>query len=208
MDNIRNRARENLPSVLLTLLSIIQAIALESLWDHARHRPELYGLSWDALLGWLQIAVTLNVIVLIWMVYVGLVMRFRWTPAMTDSILPFLVGLIQFLMIDLMGPENLGKWILVLGLIAVVVTYLDHSSMRRARRDPDNREFFEKIQAAEWRDFIPQGISVLFSVVAGTWLWYSRDYGWIALLVLLFALTAMAYNAYIQAKFWRVSMGN
>ena len=208
MDNIRNRARENLPSVLLTLLSIIQAIALESLWDHARHRPELYGFSWDALLGWLQIAVTLNVIVLIWMVYVGLVMRFRWTPAMTDSILPFLVGLIQFLMIDLMGPENLGKWILVLGLIAVVVTYLDHSSMRRARRDPDNREFFEKIPAAKWRDFIPQGISVLFSVVAGTWLWYSGDYGWIALLVLLFALTAMAYNAYIQAKFWRVSMGN
>ncbi len=208
MDNIRNRARENFPSVLLTLLSIIQAIALESLWDHARDRPELYGYSWDALLGWLQIAVTLNVIVLIWMVYVGLVMRFRWTPAMTDSILPFLVGLIQFLMIDLMGPENLGKWILVLGLIAVVVTYLDHSSMRRARRDPDNREFFEKIPSAAWRDFIPQGISVLFSVVAGTWLWYSRDYGWFALLVLLFALTALAYNAYVQAKFWRVSMGN
>ncbi len=208
MDNIRNRARENFPSVLLTLLSIIQAIALESLWDHARDRPELYAYSWDALLGWLQIAVTLNVIVLIWMIYVGLVMRFRWTPAMTDSILPFLVGLIQFLMIDLMGPENLGKWILVLGLIAVVVTYLDHSSMRRARRDPDNREFFEKIPAAEWRDFIPQGISVLFSVVAGSWLWYSGDYGWIALLVLLFALTALAYNAYIQAKFWRVSMGD
>lgn len=208
MDNIRNRARENFPSVLLTLLSIIQAIALESLWEHARDRPELYGYSWDALLGWLQIAITLNVIVLIWMIYVGLVMRFRWTPAMTDSILPFLVGLIQFLMIDLMGPENLGKWILVLGLIAVVVTSLDHSSMRRARRDPDNREFFEKIPAAEWRDFIPQGISVLFSVVAGAWLWYSGDYGWIALLVLLFALTALAYNAYIQAKFWRVSMGD
>lgn len=207
MDNIRNRARKNFPSVLLTLLSIIQAIALESLWGHARDRPELYAYSWDALLGWLQIAVTLNVIVLIWMIYVGLVMRFRWTPAMTDSILPFLVGLIQFLMIDLMGPENLGKWILVLGLIAVVVTYLDHSAMRRARRDPDNREFFEKIPAAEWRDFIPQGISVLFSLVAGTWLWYSGGYGWIALLVLLFALTAMAYNAYIQAKFWRVSMG-
>lgn len=127
---------------------------------------------------------------------------------MTDSIMPFLVGLIQFMLIDLMGPDNLGKWTLVLGLIAVVMTYLDHSSMRRARRDPDNREFFEKIRAAEWRDFIPQGISVLFSVVAGTWLWYSGDYGWIALLVLLFALTALAYNAYIQAKFWRVSMGD
>ena len=208
MDSIRNRARKNFPSVLLTLLSIIQAIALESLWDHARHRPELYAYSWDALLGWLQIAVTLNIIVLIWMIYVGLVMRFRWTPAMTDSILPFLVGLIQFLMIDLMGPENLGKWILVLGLIVVVMTYLDHASMRRARRDPDNREFFEKIPAAVWRDFIPQGISVLISLLAGGWLWYSGDYGWIALLVLLFALTVMAHNAYIQAKFWRVSMGD
>lgn len=148
MNSIRMRAREQFPSVLLTLLSIIQAIALESLWDHARHRPELYSVSWDALLGWLQIAVTLNVIVLIWMVYVGLVMRFRWTPAMTDSVMPFLVGLIQFMMIDLMGPDKLGKWTLVIGLIAVLVTYLDHSSMRRARRDPGNREFFEKIPAA------------------------------------------------------------
>jgi len=208
MNSIRMRARENFPSVLLTLLSIIQAIALESLWDHARHRPELYSASWDALLGWLQIAVTLNVIVLIWMVYVGLVMRFRWTPAMTDSIMPFLVGLIQFMMIDLMGPDNLGKWTLVIGLIAVLVTYLDHSSMRRARRDSDNREFFEKIPAAVWRDFIPQGFSVLFSGLAGAWLWYSGDYGWFALLVLLFALTAMAHTAYVQAKFWRVSMGD
>ncbi len=55
MNSIRMRAREQFPSVLLTLLSIIQAIALESLWDHARHRPELYSVSWDALLGWLQI---------------------------------------------------------------------------------------------------------------------------------------------------------
>ncbi len=208
MNSIRMRARENFPPVLLTLLSIIQAIALESVWDQARHRPELYSASWDALLGWLQIAVTLNIIVLIWMIYVGLVMRFRWTPAMTDSIMPFLVGLIQFMLIDLMGPDNLGKWTLVLGLIAVVMTYLDHSSMRRARRDPDNREFFEKVPAAVWRDFIPQGISVIFSVLAGTWLWYSSDYGWFALLVLLVAFAAMAHNAYIQAKFWRVSMGD
>jgi hypothetical protein len=33
MKSIRDRARKNFPSVLLTLLSIVQAVALEKLWE-------------------------------------------------------------------------------------------------------------------------------------------------------------------------------
>ena len=40
MDSIRDRARQNFPSVLLTLLSIVQAIAFESLWEHSRNRSK------------------------------------------------------------------------------------------------------------------------------------------------------------------------
>ncbi len=108
MDSIRNRATDQFPMVLLTLLSIVQALALELLWDHLRNRPDLYEYSWIALLGWLQIAASLMGIVLIWLIYSGMVMRFRWTPSTADSILPFFVGLIQFLMIDMMGSGKFG----------------------------------------------------------------------------------------------------
>ena len=45
MDIIRNRATDQFPMVLLTLLSIVQALALELLWDHLRNRPDLYEYS-------------------------------------------------------------------------------------------------------------------------------------------------------------------
>jgi hypothetical protein len=89
MDSIRNRAKKRFPTVLLTLLSIVQALALEFLWGHSRHRPELYEATSGALIGWLQIAATLNVIILIWLAYASMVMRFRWTPTTADSVWPF-----------------------------------------------------------------------------------------------------------------------
>ena len=95
MDSMRNRAKEIFPMVLLTLLSIVQALALEFLWDHTRQRADLFELSVAVIPGWLQIAATLNVIVIIWLMYAGMLMRFRWTPTTMDSIFPFVIGLIQ-----------------------------------------------------------------------------------------------------------------
>lgn len=53
---MRNRAKEIFPMVLLTLLSIVQALALEFLWDHTRHRSDLFELSIAVIPGWLQLS--------------------------------------------------------------------------------------------------------------------------------------------------------
>ena len=45
MDSMRDRAKDMFPVVLLTLLSIVQALALEFLWDHTRNRAELFEFS-------------------------------------------------------------------------------------------------------------------------------------------------------------------
>ena len=208
MSTTRNRARDNFPSVLLTLVSIIQAIALESLWDQVRGRTELYEPTWDALLGWLQVVVSFNVIVLIWLIYVGLVMRVRWTPTIGDSALPFLVGLVQFSMIEMMGPQRLWAWIFVLGLISAFMTILTHGLLKRARLDPDNREMFEKLSPATWRDFLPQIVTVSLAFLAGAWLWYSGDYDWFALIAVMLALFATAHTVYVEIKYWRLTMAS
>jgi len=51
MESMRNRATDMFPMVLLTLLSIVQALALEFLWDHARHRTDLLEFSVDVIPG-------------------------------------------------------------------------------------------------------------------------------------------------------------
>ncbi len=48
MSDIRDRAKEQLPSVLLTLMSIIQALALEFLWEYVREAPRAF--TWDTVL--------------------------------------------------------------------------------------------------------------------------------------------------------------
>ena len=42
METMRERAKEHLPHVLLTLLSIMQALALELLWDRVTSEDYLF----------------------------------------------------------------------------------------------------------------------------------------------------------------------
>ena len=207
MESIRSRARENLPSVLLTLLSIVQAIALETLWENTINRPELVQVSWVATLGWLQVLVSFLIIILIWLFYVGLVMRFKWTPTITDLVLPFCVGLVELLLIWVMEPEDLGAWFLVLALITAMLHMVSHSLFRRARLDRENAEFFQHITPATWSDHVLKVLGILFVVLVGVWLWVTGDTAWIALFSLLTALLLIMFEIRIMARFWRTSMG-
>jgi hypothetical protein len=207
MDSIRQRANKRFPTVLLTLLSIVQALALEFLWDHSRHRPELYEASATALIGWLQIAASLNVVILIWLAYAGMVMRFRWTPTTADSIWPFFVGLLQFQLIDLMGTDNLGRWLVVLAILFALMNLVNHHAMKRARQDAANKEFFEQFSPATIKDFIPLCITVGILLVAGALLWNTDNSGWPALVVVLVTAAGLANEVRNTDRYWRVSMG-
>ena len=99
---MRNRATDLLPSVLLTVLSMIQALALELLWTRLRESPYLWTASWDALLGWTQATAMLLGFLVVWLLYISFVMRFRWLPSLSDSVIPFGIGILEFSLIDLM----------------------------------------------------------------------------------------------------------
>jgi hypothetical protein len=207
MDTIKNRARKQFPAVLLTLLSIVQAIALESLWNKLVSHPDLFAPTLQALQIWLQFAISLGVIILLWLSYVGLTIRFRWTPAFSDSVLPFLIGLIEFLLIELIEPGKLGLWMLTLALVAALSILIDFRFMRRARLDPDNGEFFDAVLPATWRDFVPQVLVVVYALSAGLWLVFDETHFWFSLLTLLVVLAAILHNALLQASYWRKTIG-
>jgi len=208
MKSIRDRARKTFPSVLLTLLSIVQAVALEKLWEQSRLRLDLFDVSWLTVINWLQLTATLLVIIFIWLSYVGLVMRFRFTPLLSDLILPFFVGLFEFLLIEITSPGRLGIWFIVLAIISTIITYIRHSLFRRARRDPENREFFDVVPAATFRDHLARIIPTALCALIGVWLWISGDESWLAFIAILFVLIGITIQIHVAAKYWRLSMSD
>ena len=106
---MRERAKEHFPTVLLTLLSIMQALALELLWSYLHETGYLFEISWTMVISWLQILATFLGLVLIWVVYANNVMRFRWVPVTSDSVYPFILGLIEFMLVESLDPDEIGQ---------------------------------------------------------------------------------------------------
>ena len=207
MENIRSRARQQLPSVMLTLLSIVQAIALESFWSNALElnlnlNPTLLNVT-----AWLLSVVTLLLIVLIWLVNVSLVMRFEWTPSVTDLTQPFFVGLGQLLLIEAMMPQRISAWFAVLALFFLFVYFSSQGAYRRARRDPTNSQFFVMLQPATWRDHLPNLLYIgLLGAWAG-WFYLRSELGWISTIALIISAIVCLGQLWQITVFWRRSMG-
>ncbi len=206
MNTMRNRAKEHFPTVLLTLLSIVQALALELLWSHLRESPYLFELSWITAISWLQIFATFSGLVLIWVVYANNVMRFRWVPVTSESVYPFLIGLVEFMLIETLGPDQIGLWFMLMALIFGMMTWVAHTNMRQARQDTDNEAFFSGFEPALLRDFYPQIAIVCAIALAGIYLLISGDRGLLALLALLATNIILGWQFYTAALFWKGNM--
>ena len=59
MRSMRDRAKAQFPFVLLTLISIIQALALELLWGKVTSSAFLFQPTLDAVVAWGMVSVTL-----------------------------------------------------------------------------------------------------------------------------------------------------
>ncbi len=203
---MQDRARQLFPSVLLTLLSIIQALALEFLWTHLRESSYLWSMGWDCYLGWIQVIAMLLGILQVWLMYTSLVMRFRWLPSQRDSVLPFVIGILEFTLIDLLGPATYGPWFFTLALVFMIAVGDGQSVFRRARKDAMNREFFESLEPATVRDFVQSIATVLGLVVFAVVAHLTDGQKWIVLTGLLYANAALAYQIAQASRYWNVAM--
>jgi hypothetical protein len=203
---VRARAKAQMPTVLLTLLSILQALALELLWTHIRESDYLTTASWDAVLSWLQIAATLFGILLIWLLYSGMVMRFLWVPTTSDTLYPFVIGILEFVLIAVLGPDGLALWFIVLAALFGITTMALQFVLRRARLDGENDEWFEAIPPATFRDFVPVITVVATLTVLGIALGVSGHQGLFAMVALLIAIWAIGHQLYMHNLFWSRSM--
>ncbi len=205
MKTIRDRAKENLPMVLLTLLSIVQALALELLWSQVRESAYLFEMTWTAMLTWIQIGTSFLGIVVIWLVYASTAMRFRWVPSTSDSVYPFIIGLLEFILVETLAPEHMEWWFVCLSIIFGLMTWISHRTMRRARLDADNDEFFADLAPATARDFVPAFVIVSVLVLAGTYLAITGDRGIVALVAVMIAFAGLVRQLIVAARFAEMS---
>ena len=206
MNAMRDRAKEHFPTVLLTLLSIVQALALELLWSHLRETEYLFEPSLIMAISWLQIFATLLGLVLIWVVYANNVMRFRWVPVTSDSVYPFLIGLSEFMLIEALGPNEIGLWFMFMVFVFAMMIWVAHAQARRARLDIDNEVVFRSYKRATLRDFYPQISIVCALLLIGIYLLISGNQGLVALLALMAVNSILGWQFYTAALFWKVTV--
>ncbi len=204
LSEIRNRAKDLLPSMLLTLMSIIQALALEFLWDSVREAERT--LTWAAALIWLQIIANMLGILQVWLFYVSVAMRFRWVPTANDLTLPFLIGILEFTMIDLTGSAHLPWWFVTLGTVYAVAAWDAQNVMARARRDGDNDEFFQHLRPAEMRDLRGPISAIAGLMLFGIAIYFTEDNRWLMLAGLSFAIGTLALQIVLGRQYWKRSM--
>ena len=203
MNNMRKRAMAQFPIILLTLVSIIQALALELVWGVIIEADYLWALTLNALVAWGTISVTLLCILQIWVLYSTMVIGFTWRPSLRDSILPFFLGLQEFVLISFIGPSFSALWLYVLATMFLFANYIAHLTFRRARSEPENAAFFRSRSPATWRDFIVPFAIIASFILFGVLHTALGSPNWLALISIVFANLALVMQMYGSRNLWR-----
>lgn len=206
MSMMRERAQAQFPTVLLTLISIIQALALELLWSKIISSDFLFEFNVEAAMAWGTVIVTLLGILQIWVLYSTFVIGFTWRPSLRDSLVPFIMGIQEFMLVAFIQPQFNVLFLYVLASIFILAYWISHIIFRRARREPENAQFFRNRSNATWRDFRGGfsviGVFILFGMVITA----LGNPNWLALTSLLFAILALIYQVLNSRGLWRELM--
>ncbi len=207
VNEVRQRVKHHMPAVLLTLLSIVQALALELIWSRGTELAYLDQPGWVAALLWAQMAANLIGVIVIWVVYVSTVMRFSWFPTISDSVYPFVIGIGEFVLVETTRPGTLGFWFLQMAVVFALMNWVSHHTFRRARAEPENDWHFRGTPRARLRDFYP-AIAVVMTLGVGGLAFLVFDLhpaiGLFAVLVVNLLLLAQLRAA---KGFWERSLG-
>ena len=180
METVRAQAKEMFPTIYLTLMSIIQALALEALWSAVNERSHLWSWNVDVLTGWLQVCAVAELIFFLWMASVHVIIRFRWVVSLRDSLNPFVIGIGEFWLTALIQPHTVHLWFYLLAAGFAFGVWVNWSTVRAAEREPENMPYFRLFAPRARHYNRPLAGVILVSLFAGVVIqWFARS-GWVA----------------------------
>ncbi len=202
MERIRTQAKDMFPTVYLTMISMIQALALEVLWSAVREREYLRALDGAALTGWLQVAAMALLLFYFWNALANMVIRYRWVFSTRDSAVPFILGIAQFSLVALLQPATVHLWFYVFAATMVFVVWFMWAVVSSVASEPDNADVIEAgVPATPARPFALA--LVPFCLVAGGLAQWSGVAGWMT--VVLTGITiALVFGLIVRNDYsWR-----
>jgi len=138
MEDLKARAKDLFPSIYLTLVSIVQALALQELLSNA------FGRTVEATSGlalathWLQVAGVFGTLLIVWHEYVLGVIRYRYVVGIQDSLIPFVLGVVEFGVIEATFSSGLAAWFVWQAAGLAIGVWIFAHQTQRARGDPEN----------------------------------------------------------------------
>lgn len=206
MHPVAERAKALQSDVLLTLTSIIQGLSLEVLWSSASDTPQLWTGGSAQIVAWLQVAAVFQVIVLVWLYYVHLVMRFRWVPTVRDSVVPFALGAGQFVLAETLQPEMVHLWIYAVAAVFLFAAWASVATFRSAQQDLDNAWYFSTTQYSVFDRLGPPSLTlVLLMMLAGVTQAVGSGGRW-AVAAVLGVNAILLAQIWMQRGYWRRSV--
>jgi hypothetical protein len=200
----QERAREQFPSVLLALLGIIQALALELLWERGIGGLERWRAIDAAASGALQVAAVFLGVIDLWLAYVTLVLRFRWLPRFRDLVLPFAFGALEFLVIALMAPDLLAWWFIGMAAIFACAGSMTFATFQVAARQG------ERPAGASAREqllsFLPSAVITALFVLCALLAWRVGPASYAATGALGIANLGLFAQMLVLRRYWYADM--
>ena len=126
------RLKDSFGPTYLTVLSIIQGVALSALAAVVAREYAHF-----TLVNWVLVVMTFCVLVVTWNVYTAQSVMWDWIPDLRDSTLPFVVGAVE-LFLDYTLAASLTVWLLGLAVFAFVGALATQHIGWRAKDEPDN----------------------------------------------------------------------
>lgn len=206
MNEIRDRARQMLPTVVLTLLSIVQAVAFEVLWTRARDAPHLWEGGLSAWIGWIQVVAVFEGLVVVWLFYTSIVMRFRWVPTTRDSVIPFVMGALELLLAELLAPVWLPYWFYVMAAIFAYSSWVSSMMLRAAASDEGDGVIVRPSPQQISRDYGASALFVGVLLVLGALVHVQGPHGVVALCCVSVASLLLLGQAALIRMHWNRSI--
>jgi hypothetical protein len=112
MSSLREDAKRLFPTITLTLVSIVQALALQALLQGAFDPLANHGGGAAFVLRMFQVGGVFLMLVIVWHEYVLGVVRFRYVVGLQDSLIPFVLGFSELGVIEATYNAPLETWFL------------------------------------------------------------------------------------------------
>ncbi|OGU57030.1 MAG: hypothetical protein A2V66_05565 [Ignavibacteria bacterium RBG_13_36_8] len=140
----RELNKEFSPTYYLTLISIIQSLALGAFLAYSK-LDYLYGQK-ISLLYYSESIIIFTIILFVWHEYSMSTSCLRWDFNIIDSLLPFLFGITQFFLIILRNNEQLSiSWISFLCVITVLTFLAYYNQNVKAIKYDENKLVYSKL---------------------------------------------------------------